>query len=419
MGFLTFDPVRVALLRRALLEVAQRFESTSRFSTSDEMTGEVSDLLNVCHDLLRLQITRVEESLGNIEPIGVRPPISCGTVDEAVHLYSNWSRETRHWWTLATTRNSTPSDDILRRFGCNDDPLRAGDLIDSLSRVELLTLGTADLSLVEIVWSRATDPSTTPPLVAGTRISRLLEVVFEKRPWERGVAGGSIDSATRTQRDIQLRELVARVVAPWQLHFTRPDSLWSWSGVDGTRRLHQLSELASASDALMLGLARALRFSLSNLPDDPSERLSHIDSVARAVGTSLEIRRMSLVDRAGTASDLDTLRSVIGALSLDGPWPVSMIVEAGARWVGDYFDTSDVRVRQATLESLGHREILASLAVLTVFTSAIERMTTPNSRRRTADAKSRVTLSTELRHTYQSIDNAASRGQSLAQLVSS
>ncbi len=418
MGFLTFDPNRVLLLGRSLRDLSERLDAHSLEGANDDVTR----LVRAARQLVDEQISRVETSLGVIQSMDERPRRTCVSIDWAISSYSTWANEARHWWTQATTRTSTRSDEILREFECANDPQAAGRLIDSLPNLELLILGTADLSLVESVWKAATDPSATSPFVAGMRIGRLLDVIFDEREWERGLATGSIDPVERARRNVELRQLAARISAPWQLYFSRTDAPWSWSGAQGSRRLHQLSELESASDTLVQGLGRALQLSLDGLPDDPSTRLGLIDSVAGAVGTSLEVRRMSEADRARATSDLDTLRNILGALSLDGPWPISLIVDAGARWVGDYFDTSDARLRQATLESLVQREIFASLAVLAVFTAAIKRAhpqhrdESPAGMR--APKQTAADLAAELRYTYQSIDNAAGRGLSLAQLTS-
>lgn len=413
MAFVTFDPGRIKLLDRALHELSEKLDRYTRWQAPEDMTH----LLVTARNLVDEQVARVEASLHTIRSIDSRPRNRL-CVDRAVTAYQEWARAKSHWWTQATTDESTRSDEILRTSVCLEDPIAAGRLIDSLPDIQLMILGTADLGLVEDLWRSATDPSTTSSSSAGARIRRLLEVVFDPRPWEHGIAGGSIDPVERARRNLEIREIAARIVAPWQLHLSRPDSPWSWSGTEGVRRLHQLSNLESASDTLVRGLADALRRSLSVLPEDPFLRLQQIDAVASAVGASLEVRLMSEVDRARATSDLDTLRQVLGTLALDGPWPISMIVDAGAHWVGDYFDTSDTRVREATLENLLHREVLASIAVLAVFSSSIRRPRRPNSHTPDVHPPSPAQLSTELRHTYQSIDNAAAHGQSLARLAS-
>ena len=135
---------------------------------------------------------------------------------------------------------------------------------------------------------------------------------------------------------------------------------------------------------------------------------------------------MSEIDRVHS-SGIDTLHTILGALSFDGPWPFSLLVDAGADWLTAFLDTTDDRLRRATLESLTQRQILASIAVFAVLTSAVSRarVSTERSNRAGPTVSSNSSTSSvvpanllaELRFTYQSIDNAAGRGQTLAQLT--
>jgi hypothetical protein len=259
--------------------------------------------------------------------------------------------------------------------------------------------------------------------VALRRIHRLLDVVYDERPWERGLATGSIDPVERSRRERRLHEIAARVVAPWQLEVSRPNGEQTRSIAEGAQRLHQLSRSESGADILLAGLPRAVLISLSDLPLDPVERVQRIDSVAHAIGTSLEIRRMSEVERAESTSDLDTFRQIIESLAIDGPWPISLVVEAGADWVDEYLDTSDERIRQATMDTLTQRQVLASIAVVAVASSVMSHVQRNHQARNDIRSGRPVMsipggLAAELRHTYQAIDNAAGRGSSLAQLTS-
>lgn len=434
MPFVTFDPERLRLLSRALGELSRQIDACLRCAPTEETRA----LLQRAHTLADQQSTVVEASLREISTHSlVRrtwPPSSSTATHHrwanpdpvpSVHdlgsRFEQWARETPHWWTRATTHDSTRSDELLRLIDWSSDPGAAGDFIDALSRLELFVLGTADLSTVETILRFATDPDTTPGPVAGWRIRRVLDVIFDDRPWEKGVAHGTIDPVVRSRREIALRDLAARLTAPWQLDFTsRTD--WGWTASDGARRLHQMSTTESAANILLSGLSGALQRSLSTLPNEHSARIDHIDSIARAVGTSLEVHRMSDIDRARSDSDLDTLRNVLGTLAVDGPWPASILIDAGARWIGDHFDTSHARIDAATLESLSQREVLASIAMVTVLASSLSGLRrSPNSRhelhRRGSPSTVPPQLIAELRYTYQSIDNAAGRGQSLAQLT--
>lgn len=422
MTSLTFDPDRLRLLSRALEELWRRLDFLGNVPAPEDLSA----LVRSAQESARHPCLLVRTSLAEIE--SGRLVRTCSNIADLVERYREWGRSTKNWWTSATTQVTTTSDDILRDLECGIDPQRAGELIDALDDVQLMILGSADLALVERVWAAATDPATTPPALAGSRIRRLLDVVFDDRPWERGLATGSIDPVTRARRERELKVLCARLVAPWQLEFTRPDSPWSWSMSNGAHRLHQISEIESAADALLEGLSGAVLRTLTDLPNDSSDRLRRIDAVAQAVGTSLEVRRMSEETRARSASEFDALRTLVGALSMDGPWPISLLVDAGADWLGGYLDTSDEQVRRATLESLAQRQILATVAVVAVWSSAVTRSRSTSRKKTSTHAlaenelvghvKITEELEAELRHTYQSFDNAAGRGLSLAQLTS-
>lgn len=429
MGFLTFDPDRLVLLDQALDQAAERLENLLHLPMDDE----ISRCIRSARDLTRVQQTRLAHALSNIDSHTQTP--TCSTIPTLVQQYSIWAHESPlllpgravsdsdQWWTQATTDDSTRSDDLLRNLGCDADPRRAGHLIDSLEDMEVLVFGTSDLRLVEDVWIRGTDPTTTPSSVALRRIHRLLDVVYDERPWERGLATGSIDPVERSRRERRLHEIAARVVAPWQLEVSRPNGEQTRSIAEGAQRLHQLSRSDSAADILLAGLPRAVLLSLSDLPLDPVERVQRIDSVAHAIGTSLEIRRMSEVERAESTSDLDTFRQIIESLAIDGPWPISLVVEAGADWVDEYLDTSDERIRQATMDNLTQRQVLASIAVVAVASSVMSHVQRNHQARNDIRSGRPVMsipggLAAELRHTYQAIDNAAGRGSSLAQLTS-
>ncbi len=421
--FLTFDPERLRMLRQALSDISLTIDRWGRHETN----AGIEDLIKRASGLVELQISRVDSSLREIDtripagfllPPSLPPSVAPDSSTRPVHVedliaqYRDWADRTPHWWTQATTNITTRSDDILRSLSHET----AGELIDALPDLELFVLGTADLSTVESIWTLATDPSTTPSAVAGRRIRRLLCVIFDERPWERGIAAGSIDPVERSRREIELRNLTARIIAPWQVDMTsRPD--WGWTATTGTRRLHQISELESTSDILVNGLAGALQHSLARLPEDPESRRARIDAVAQAIGTSIEVHQMSDVDRARSDSGLDTLRNVLGTLAIDGPWPISILLDAGAQWVGEHFDTSDARIDTAILESLEQREVLASIAVITVMAASLARSRRDASR--PVEPRQMITqdMIDELRYTYQSIDNAAGRGQSLARLT--
>ena len=410
MPLLTFDPERVGLLRRALDDLVLTVERLQAM----QVQPEIQDVLLRARRSSRAALVNVEESLREFAAgRGVDSPPCREPVDSARH-FTRWTSSSSHWWTKATTQSETRGDEILAEFACDREPWRAGELIDSMPSIEDLVLGVANLAAMEKLWMDATDPRTTSPELAGRRIKRLLTVIFDERSWERGVATGSIDPVERSRRDVALRHLAARISAPWQIHFSGLPQ-WQWTASEGARRLHQLAELETGADILLSGLAGAVRRSLAELPEDHAGRIERIDAVARGIGTSLEVRRIAEVERAHAGSGFDTLRSVLSTLSIDGPWPISLLVDAGAEWVGGYFDTADERVRATILEGLALRQVLATVAAAAVVNAALVQIS--KSEDRPSMDRMRSNLAVEVRHAYQSIDNAAGRGQALAQLT--
>lgn len=414
MGLLTFDPDRVSMLSRALTDVSERIDTCLRMSLPDEIADDLRHARGICE----LQLDRVGDALRDIAAGRLKGAIPCWHVDSLVRHFEIWADETEHWWTLATTKDSTRADDIVRTLECNSDPRRSGDLIDSLEHLQYLVFGTVDLARLETIWQEATDPMTTPSAIALGRIRRLLDVVFDGRPWERGIASGPIDSAQRNKRESEIHAMAARIVAPWQIEILVP-TYGSTYEMEGVMRLHRMSELRAAADALMIGLPDAVRRSLTVLPDDAHDRRLHIDAVARAIGTVLEVHRLSDIERSEERSGFDTLRSILATLSLDGPWPISILVDAGARWIGDYLDSSEAGIRTATMETLVQREVLATIAVLSVWNAALARSRRATSQSNSTRAQPPADLAPELQYTYQAIDNAAGRGQALAQITAS
>lgn len=414
MAFLIYDPERLRRLAASLDDLSRQLE-TLRWLGSD---GDVACLVDRAGDHCRRAVEMVETSVGAIDITDTEIESEWRhaehpVVRDLVIRYRHWVTQSPNWWAQAT-RGSTRSDELLGTFQSSAHEY-SGQLIDSMTDLEALVLGTGDLSTIESLWLRATSPSTTPIGLAGQRIRRLLDVIFEERTWEHGIVTGAIDPVERARRNLRLRAMASRIAAPWQLFFTGRASLWGWSAELGARRLHQLSELDEAADTLRRGLSFAVRSSLTDLPEDSTARRERIDEVARSVGANLEVHRMSEIRRAEDRGDFDTLREVLGALSIDGPWPLSLLVDAGAKWMGDFFDTTDARIRTATLDSLAHREVLASIAVTMVWTAALERSGTTRRRSRRGTAIP-FGLAEELRYTYQAFDNASGRGQVLAQL---
>lgn len=398
------------MLRRALDDLVSTIDTIAAL----HVRHETEDLLSRAQRSSRAALMNVEAALREFAADRGAGSPSCADPVEFAGQFTRWTASASNWWTKATTQSWTRGDEILADFACDGEPWRAGELIDSMSSLEALVLGVVNTAAVEKIWMDATNPRTTSPEVAGRRIQRLLAVIFDERSWERGVATGSIDPVERSRRNVALRHLAARISAPWQMYFSGL-SQWQWTATEGARRLHQLAELETAADILLSGLAAAVRGSLADLPENLAARLDRIDAVARAIGTSLEVRRITEVERAHSDSGFDTLRSALSTLSVDGPWPISLLVDAGARWIGDYFDTADEQVRTVIMEGLEVRQVLASIAAVAVLNAALSRAAA--SEDRPPRERVHTDLALEMRHAYQSIDNAAGRGQALAQLT--
>jgi hypothetical protein len=108
---------------------------------------------------------------------------------------------------------------------------------------------------------------------------------------------------------------------------------------------------------------------------------------------------------------LATLLSIPTMLPLKLPWPSSSAIGKVRSLVVDELDTtSDTKV-SSSIEMLDQRGALASVAYMAVTRAAISsgRLENPNSAP-SAD------LRLELQHTVDSLDNAASRGQVLAEI---
>lgn len=402
MGLLTVDPERLLLLERAVERVVHGIDSCRYLTDS----ADVDLLLRRARDLADFQRATVRSAADSIDSMWNTNVVPTLALAEFV---DDWGKHSIDWWMRPSTEVATRVDSALENLA----PGEAGTFLDSIDSIEYVVHGTVDLETLESVWRDATDPTTTSPEDACRRIRRLLESVFDDRPWERGIARGPIDSVSRSRRNSLLRDMAARVVAPWQLHIMGVGDA-GWSPDAGAHRLHQIAETQTGSHTLLRGLPGAVHRTLSQLPHDAEARLEVIDAVARSVGASLEIHRMSEIDRARHGANIDTWGTIIGTLADDGPFPVSLLVDAGAGWIRGYFDARDERIRVATIQSLSYREFVAAIAVVAVWTAAVSRST--GSGRDTTGAVNSRDLEIELRHTYDSIDNAAGRGQIVAQL---
>lgn len=422
MTLLSFDTERLGLLRRALAELASGLERAVHFESATHEC-EAGDLVRRARSMCVQLCGLVEASLADIASSSYVCTLE--PVADMAHRLDAWTRSNPRWWTGATHDRPTMADSVLHSTMCSPtldessgNGVRAGDLIDGLVSIEALVFGAADLVLVEELWRTATDPMTTSPHLAGQRIRRLLDVVFDRRPWERRLPGGSIDPVGRSERERHLRLMVARLVAPWQSYFTGLAREWGWSPVEGARRLHQIARLDSASEELERGLAPSVFRLLSDLPANDSERSRLIDDVALSIGAALEIGQLATIDRGGTQRpDLQAAHTILSGISTRTPWPLSLALDAGSAWLNDYFDSTDDIVRRAILHSVTSRELLAAVAMAAVWTSYQRRSQRSSRYTRLDDDVVERAVVDEMRSTYQAISNAATRGQVVAQLA--
>jgi hypothetical protein len=333
------------------------------------------------------------------------------TFNSSAYLLNRWVTHHPGWWSDATHGETTEIDILIAKVA--GSPLDAGRLIDSTSFLAPLIYGCNDTEVVRELWLSATDPRTTSVTTAGQRITRLVEEVFGDQEWREGIAPTRIDVHKQLTTRQQIRDLLGEIVAPWQLQFTGLASEWSWSAETGIHYLKKIADAENAAMAISQGLGSALYRNLSNLPEDSSDRLHRIDSIAFAVGASTELLRNAKVRQADMDSDhLSTLLTIPTLLPLKLPWPASLLMGKSKSHVVDLFDkTPEVRITSA-MQMLQHRSALASIAFMAVFNSALTagRIDQPNDR-------PSPDVQLELQHTVDLIDNPTARGQALADLT--
>ena len=293
------------------------------------------------------------------------------------------------------------------------DPIEAGRLIDSTSFLAPLVYGSHDMETLRMFWLSATHPQTTTVSTAGDRIKRLVDTVFGDQDWRTAMAPSWVDIHERSRLRKEIHKILGEVIAPWQLQFAGLSTEWNWSTETGVHYLKKVSESAGASAALSQGLGMALYRNLSELPDNELERRQRIDAVAFSVGVSTQLLRNAKVRQEQMRSDhLSTLLSIPTMLPLKLPWPASLAIGTVRSLVVDELDATPDTKTSSSLKMLEQRGALASIAYMAVTSAAISsgRLENPNSAP-SAD------LRLELQHTVDSLDNAASRGQVLADII--
>jgi hypothetical protein len=275
-----------------------------------------------------------------------------------------------------------------------------------------LVYGAHDPGIVRSLWLSATDPRTTSVATAGHRIKRLVETVFDSQDWRRGIAPSWVDIHEQKRIQCEIRKILGEVIAPWQLHFTGLASEWKWSADDGVGYLKKISKSKEAASSLSLGLGSALYRNLSELPVDDSERLQRIEFIAFAVGASTEILQGAKVRQAQLDSDhLAALLAIPTMLPIKAPWPTSLVLGKITTGLVQQLDTTDDRKVSSATEQAQQHQALAAIGYIAVFNSALT-----SGRLESPLEEPSTELKLELQHTVDSLDNAASRGQVLAEI---
>ena len=410
MSRLACDPQRLADLARILRSAQNEIELHIRLTEIGDLAiPQVHSYLQQSLNLLKHQETRVRKVL-NSSFLNLTNSYSL-SFNSTAYLLNRWVAHHQAWWSDATHGEQTKIDILIATVAA--DPIDAGRLIDSTNFLAPLIYGSHDLGVVCTLWLSATDPRTTSASTAGDRIKRLVETVFGDQEWHTAIAPSWVDIHEQKQIRQQIRNLLGEVVAPWQLQFTGLAHEWRWSAKTGIHYLKKIAEAENAAAAVSQGLGPALYRNLSDLPDDSSDRLHRINSIAFAVGASTELLRNSKVRQADMDSDhLSTLLTIPTLLSLKLPWPSSLVINKAHSLVAGQLDTTSETEISSSLEMLQQRSALASVAYMAVFNAAIT-----SGRLESVDDDPSAELRLELQHTVDSIDNSTTRGQILADII--
>ena len=410
MSHLACDPQRLADLARILRSAQNEIELHIRLTEIGDLAiPQVHSYLQQSLNLLKHQETRVRKIL-NSSFLNLTNSYSL-SFNSTAYLLNRWVAHHQAWWSDATHGEQTRIDVMIATVAA--DPIDAGRLIDSTNFLAPLIYGSHDLGVVCTLWLSATDPRTTSASTAGDRIKRLVETVFGDQEWHTAIAPSWVDIHEQKQIRQQIRDLLGEVVAPWQLQFTGLAHEWRWSAKTGIHYLKKIAEAENAAAAVSQGLGPALYRNLSDLPDDSSDRLHRINSIAFAVGASTELLRNSKVQQADMDSDhLSTLLTIPTLLSLKLPWPSSLVINKAHSLVAGQLDTTSETEISSSLEMLQQRSALASVAYMAVFNAAIT-----SGRLESVDDDPSAELRLELQHTVDSIDNSTTRGQILADII--
>ena len=317
------------------------------------------------------------------------------------------------WWNRATTRATTPIDDLLPLVIGNTsvrDSLLSPAFLDDSGRMAAFLFGATEFATIERFWLAATSPNSTDPTTARRRIESVARVVFDEPEIRPTFSGASLDVDELRRRRNELRALLGALAAPWQLHFTGLCDHWGGNREEGLHLLRRIAADRRAAADLTLGLEGALIRAFETMPDTHDERMRHIDDVAFAVGASTEVLRGAAVDRARSESARTTrILSIPTKLPLGVPWPASLGLSSTIGFVASSMDQTDDVADDAERAEIREREHLARLAGELTLKSAVH-----DGLVATDDQIIPVEVRLEVQHAVDSISSAAGRGDSWA-----
>lgn len=318
--------------------------------------------------------------------------------------FDAWGAEGAAWWTERFVASSTTADSILRRVIDNSAEQSFADRI----RADVALLhGVSDFAVVADFWTRATDPDTVPVDVAGARIRRLLDAIVVHRADHSFLVVPAGHQGDVEQRDRDIDQLLALVIAPWSLQFTALAREWNWTPQEGLHRLHEMLTIPAVASAVAAGLPAAVDRALTDLPADEFARQRRIDDVAAGSGATVDAVGAAVLGRSTTP--LDRLDDLVGLVPW-GSWALGVAAGTAASTLVQRLDHRASEERRVAGQAVARRGTLATVAMTAVANDAVKHGRIGTSARQVNDD-----LAHELERTRVTFDSAADRGGSFVQ----
>ena len=318
--------------------------------------------------------------------------------------FDAWGADGTAWWTERFVASSTTADSILRRVIDNSAEQSFADRI----RADVALLhGVSDFAVVADFWTRATDPNTVPVDIAGARIRRLLDAIVIHRADRSIFTTLAGHQAAVEQRDRDIDQLLALVIAPWSLHFTALAHEWDWTPQEGLHRLHEMLAIPVVASAVAAGLPAAVDRALTDLPADEFARRRRVDEVAAGSGATIDAVGAAVLGRSTTP--LDRLDDLVGLVPW-GSWVSGVAAGTTAATIVNRLDHRTRDERSVAGRAVAQRSTLATVAMTAVANDAVKHGRIGTSARQVNNA-----LAHELERTRVAFDSAADRGGSFVQ----